>query len=237
MRFDISASTTFGTLLIVLCVLTLSACGGSSLRRTPTSERETPWFCQMNETRDNWECVQDAELARRPKPERLPGDEPPLPEPETIPLIAPSVIFEEETASLSEETTADVSMTAAATAVPAAASATADTAAAPSAPADHDLLSMSPDLYAVQLVAMANEPAAEEFRSSHRIDNALIVQLANDGKLFYVVLLGIYDNFTDAEQAAEQRGASLSGIDPWVRPLDSIQSGLREAESLIASSE
>jgi septal ring-binding cell division protein DamX len=239
MRFETSTSTTLCTLMIVLFVLTLPACGGSNLRRTPTAERDTPWFCQMNEARDNWECVQDAELARRPKPERLPGDEPPLPEPERIPLIAPTVIFEEETASLNEETAVDAPTTAATAAAIATAETPATDDAAPtlSEPEEDDLLSMSPDLYAVQLIAMANESVADDFKSHHNIDDALIVQLATEGELFYVVLLGIYDSFTDAEQAVAERGESLSDIEPWIRPLDTIQSGLREAQRLIASRE
>ena len=85
-----------GSLIVaVCCALLVAGCGGSNLRRTPAAERPTPWFCQLNESRDDWECVQDAELARRPRPDRLPTDE--LPDPEGFtappPLINPSVTF------------------------------------------------------------------------------------------------------------------------------------------------
>jgi hypothetical protein len=67
----------------------VAGCSNSKFRRTPQPSAKTPWFCEMNETHDDWDCVQDAELAKHPKPKRLPGDEPELPG--AVPTIVPTV--------------------------------------------------------------------------------------------------------------------------------------------------
>ena len=85
--------------LLVLAVI-MAGCSNSKLRRTPEAERKTPWFCQMNESRDNWECVQDAELARHPKPERLPSDEPEVPSSKPAPTIDPELRIDPQTPPL-----------------------------------------------------------------------------------------------------------------------------------------
>jgi DamX protein len=248
-----SSVTTRAILLVVGAVL-VSGCGGGQLRRTPMAERDTPWFCQMNEARSDWECVRDAELARNPRPERLPTDD--IPEPEiidaSIPLIAPTVSFEPEAPEASAEGPdgdGDVTATAAAAAASVDSAAEASTAAAaaepppsetqatPEALSAPDLLSLDPDAYAIQLIAVASADLADEFVTDYQIDDALTVRLARDGEPFYVVLLGIYENYGDAQYVADHRNENLATLEPWIRPLSSIQEGIRAAEGLVATSE
>ena len=46
---------------VVLAVVVLTGCSNAQVKRTPITQRPTPWFCQINESRDDWQCVQDAE--------------------------------------------------------------------------------------------------------------------------------------------------------------------------------
>lgn len=224
--------------VIVSCLVLVAGCSGSRLRRTPTAAQDTPWFCQLNETRDNWECVQDAELARRPRPERLPTD---VVEPETepAPAIQPGVTYEPELAPeprIGSSGTSPVATAATGAAIiettPAPQPAQVE---APVAPLD--LMSLPGDMYAVQLIAMANEPLANDFVRDHDIGNAMTLMLGRDGSLYYVVLLGIYESYGAAQRAVDHRPSSLANIKPWIRSLASIQQGVREARSLASGSE
>ena len=51
----------------------IAGCSANA-RNAVEVEPEEPWFCEINEPGDDWDCVQDAGLARAPKPKRLPGD-------------------------------------------------------------------------------------------------------------------------------------------------------------------
>ena len=225
--------------------LMLAGCSNSKLRRTPTTERPTPWFCEMNENRDDWECVQDEELARNPQPKRLPGDEeeelehaePIIP----LPFIAPTVSLNESHDSLSA---AQPTLQAAEPTAEQAADQTTGPSAEPTeassaAPVEisTNILALPADHYAVQLIAMANIGLAEQFTKDHSLDEAITVQLARDEELYVVVLLGIYATYFDAELAVESRAESLTDIKPWIRPLEPIQTGLKAAANLLAAND
>ena len=212
--------------VVLICIVATAGCSGGR-RGTQSADTGTPWFCQMNETRDDWECVQDAELARRPRPDRLPTDEP-EPQPAPPPMIVPTVSFEPEPTAADDATSA--------------AAATVSAAAIESAPAEPDiapvdLMSLSGDMFAVQLIAVANETLANEFVAEHELDDALTLLMARDGDLYYVVLLGVFDSFADAQLAVDHRNERLLDIEPWIRTLASIQEGVLAARALVAGSE
>lgn len=229
-----------GMLVILLGSLVAAGCSNSKLRRTPTAERATPWFCEMDESRNDWECVQNAELARNPKPKRLPGDEP-----EELPTVefdlpprqeiqSPDPAVDAASGDLvpptseSEATTGLQPTTDREPAPPLAGAAEARSSGEPG------LLSLPADYQAVQLVAVANARLADEFISEHGLTDAIHLQLGRDGSLYHVVLLGVYESYREAQTAAQSRSTSLADIEPWIRPLNSIQDGLREAGSLLA---
>ena len=221
--------------LVLICVVATAGCSGGR-RGTQTAETGTPWFCQMNETRDDWECVQDAELARHPRPERLPTDEPePMPSPP--PTIVPTVSFEQAAPAIDDTTSENGSTTEAATPTAAAAAAVVETEPDDPVPEPEDLMSLSGDMFAVQLVAVANETLADDFITEHELDDALTLLLARETDLYYVVLLGIFESYADAQFAADHRSATLRDVEPWIRPLASVQKGVLAARALIAGSE
>lgn len=225
MRFDYASMAGRQILIVALFGLTLSGCSNSKLRRTPEAEAKTPWFCEMNEARDDWDCIQDSELARNPQPARLPGDEP---EPNLDSVAIPTA----ETTTARDDPLREVEQT------PQASAPATVNESRPSNTATADLLTLPGDLFVVQLIAVANARLADEFIASRAIDAAMSLQLARDGELYHVVLLeGVYDSYGEAQAAAEARPDSLTDIEPWIRTLDSIQSAWREADSLIAVTE
>jgi len=70
----------------------VSACTGSRPEVPDTAAARVPeqgnWFCQMKDSGEGWDCVQDRELAGNPQPDRLPPPSPP-PEPMAPPQPAP----------------------------------------------------------------------------------------------------------------------------------------------------
>lgn len=191
---------------LALTAIVLSGCSNSQLRRTPASDRGVPWFCEINETRDDWQCLQDAERAAHPKPARLPSDP------------AASTAFAEPRSPLATPDTA------------------ADRSTADFAPVVGDevatLLALPEDGFAVQVVATASRTQAEAFVEERGLTGAMTVELAREAERYYVVLLGAYPTFEDAQEAADRLPASLSEITPWIRPVLSIQAGVLAARRL-----
>jgi septal ring-binding cell division protein DamX len=202
--------------LIVIALLT--GCTNAQVRRTPVTDLGEAWFCEMNETRDDWDCVQDENLARNPQPARLPSD-PVEPDPfaEEAPALPKVATPTEGLANPSAAINFDA--LAQATVRP-------DTITA--------LLERSPEHFAVQLTATETEALANGFISNYELDSEelMTLELAQEDDFYYVVLLGVYDTFAAAEAAVKSLPESLADEQPWIRPLASIQSGITDAEAL-----
>jgi len=243
MRADRSFTIQFGLpvrklLVVLLATVVVAGCSNSKFRRTPTQAKDTPWFCQMDETRSDWECVQDEVLAKNPKPERLPND--PMEKP-----VRPAPVTAASPATGSAGRTPELTATAApATAegeeltVAAHASAGMDAEDAPVAETRDDsvaarLLAMSPERFAVQLIALDSAELAERFIEENALQDAMVVQLARQKDFYYVVIFGIYDSFEEAQAAFEANPGSLAGIKPWIRSLGSLQAAIRQVNILL----
>jgi septal ring-binding cell division protein DamX len=187
----------------------------------------------MNESRNDWECVQDAELARRPQPERLPTDEPDIPEPESAipPSIEPTITFETEATPAAVDTVEETQIPPTPPVAPEPASGE------PAGAEQSGLMALSGDMFAVQLMAVANESLADEFISDYGLQDTLTILMAREDDLYYVVLLGVFESFADAQYAVDHRPQSLADVEPWIRSLSSIQEGARDAQSLLAVTE
>ncbi len=212
-------------LVALLAVAMIAGCSNSRIRSTPTSEKPTPWFCQIDESRSGWECVQDEDLARHPRPERLPNDPVAEPAPATTPgIIGEMAMVDEESITTQiANPSADIDVERMVAALSRDDSVSAR------------LLEMPEESFAVQLIALDNRQLAEAFVEKHRLEDALIVQLAREDHFYYVVILGLHDTFAEAQAHAETRPSSLADIKPWIRSLGSIQAAIRQAESLLAT--
>ena len=205
------------TSLLIVSILT--GCSNAQVRRTPVTDLGEAWFCEMNESRDDWDCVQDDAQARNPQPARLPTD-PVEPDP-----------FEEDIPALPEVATSTAGL-----ANPGAAinfDAIIDANTRPDSVAA--IMERSPESFAVQLAATETEALANGFVASHNFDdyeNLTTLELARDEDFYWVVLLDVFDTFEEAEAAVRSLPESLAEVQAWIRPLASIQSGIEDAEAL-----
>ena len=92
------------------------------------------------------------------------------------------------------------------------------------------LLDLPPDFYAVQVVALSSADELERFFDRLGVDDLTAAEVEVDGELRYVLLLGIYETFAAAEQAAADPPAALASYYPWVRRLEGLQAAMLRAE-------
>lgn len=251
MRTEYLTIVTRPLLLITISALLLGGCSNSKLRRTPTVVKQSPWFCELNAAGDDWTCVRDEQLARHPRPSRLPGD---VPEPAAATDLGPQRdttdpgIDASAAGASSPMGGEDTLATAAAPdqappePTPAAAHASNDkpadaTPATSGGDPEEQLLALPGDMFVVQLIAFANESQAGQFVAERKLADSLPLRLARGEETYYVVLLGVYDTYADASAAVAARGETLADIEPWIRPLASVQAGLRAAQVLVAAGE
>ncbi len=90
------------------------------------------------------------------------------------------------------------------------------------------------EFYAVQLMALGSPEAVERFVNEARVPGLAAARVELDGRLFYVLLLGIYRDRADATRAAESSPAELSRLTSWIRPLRTLKQAMLRADELAA---
>ena len=91
------------------------------------------------------------------------------------------------------------------------------------------------EFYAVQLLALASPEAVERFVAEAGVPGLAAARVESDERLFYVLLLGIYRNRSDAMHAAESSPAALNHLTPWIRPLHTLKEAMLRADALAAT--
>jgi len=233
---------TFRLAVLWLCVSVVAACGGNSPRpgTSAESEAERPgsregWFCQVGVNNDEWDC-------ERGSTRREPGR---LPEPRSS---STARTFEpaEPAASAAPAAPAAPPADAVETAPSQAASPPASSQAAPTALPQYVQLSYRPDkpvaildlpkdFYAVQLVAVSSKDALEKYAREHKLSGMSAARIYTADKMFYVLLLGIYETLNNAEQAIASLSGPLAELSPWVRSVGSLQTAMLEADRVSGS--
>jgi septal ring-binding cell division protein DamX len=99
-----------------------------------------------------------------------------------------------------------------------------------------NIIELPPDLYAVQIVAMSSRDALEDFVSDNRLRGMSAARVANDGQVFYVLLLGIYETAAIANEAIEDIPPPMDKLSPWVRRLGSLQHAMIRADEITDNS-
>ncbi len=221
---------------IITYLLLAAACSSSAPQTTEQGvERTGEWFCQIGEASDEWECVQDPDLAANPQPQRLP--KPPEPEP------SPSEIAATEPAPADRilpPTPAPVDRIIPPTP-------------APNPPPQSTmpkyarlaynpdgavgLMDLPADFYAVQLVAVSSKEALEQFAEDHGLRGMSAARVANDDRLFYVLLLGIYETRDLAEEAITDIPPPLEELHFWIRSMGSLHEAMLAGDALAGTSE
>ncbi len=229
-------------LALFIALVTLVGCGRGGTVAGPLGDAtgEGNWFCEMAEDPEQWDCVQDSELARAPQPSRLPSaDVRELPAPESadspaLHLPEPPPISEIPDADADTDTDANIGEAVADTSDPGSVEEPAPPQGESPAPKpetaeaqpDPSLLNLPPEHYAVQLIAMTNDAALVDFASTNLLDSYLTARVERGGELYYVLLLGVYGTHDLAEQASQALPESLNGVEPWIRPVRSIQNAI-----------
>ena len=182
--------------LLAITLMVLTACannpGSNSVDQAETIARaqERAWFCQMNELGTDWDCVQDAELARNPKPDRLPGRKP---------AAEASPVTQDEITTPTQDPSLDAAAPVVQQPVPAEPP--------PVEVPRHIALSYRPaepvalldlpaDFYAVQLVAVSSKKDLEEFAERHQIRGMSAARTYSQNQMNYILQLGIYETLS-----------------------------------------
>lgn len=205
--------------------LLVAGCAGQAVRPPTTEVTRIPeqggWFCQLGRSGQGWECVQDPQLAKDPVPDRLPTSpaEPPAPSPEPAPVpLEPDGATEPPIPEPQPQPTPEPQPPI-----------------EPPAPEPQSLMQLPRDFYAVQMLAMTSREELDDFTARHDLAGLQAARVERDGTLYYVLLLGVYPSLEQARDALADLPRGLSGVEPWIRPVGSLQAAMARADALVSS--
>ncbi|RYU69943.1 cell division protein [Aliivibrio finisterrensis] len=96
--------------------------------------------------------------------------------------------------------------------------------------ADKELKAISDKRYILQLAALTNETAVQEFLNEHQIEgSARIYQTLRNGSIWYIVTFGDYESISAARGAVQNLPSSVQSLGPWVKSLVQVH---REIDSV-----
>ena len=199
-----------------------------------SNQGRVKWFCQMSENGEDWDCVQDDELAENPTPERFPTPTQPEleapaeytlnPEPQQVGQFdAPAPV------AVAPVRPRNVN------ALPESAPAFQRLAFQPERPMR--LIELPADFYTVQLLAVEEKDQLEKYVMNADLRGLSAARVEKDGALFYVLLLGIYPDEESATLAADAMPDQIGHLTPWVRELGSLQEAMLRGDRLAGTSE
>ena len=91
------------------------------------------------------------------------------------------------------------------------------------------------NFFAVQMLAMRTPAEIEAYIDDNRLVGMSGARVEKDGELFYVLIVGIYDTYAKADEAAKSLPPPLDDVDVWIRPLGSLQQAMLRADELTGS--
>ena len=246
-------------LALIVALAALYGCGGARTDAGPLGEPvgDGNWFCESAPDGENWDCIQDPELARTPRPTRSAepmlelGTSAPSSEPqvqadsmapdETVrdlgavadgePISEPAFVPTTSQSPTPEAGLAEPVETPA-TVEPPGIAPTVALAAAEAKSEQTNILDLPADHYAVQLLAMASAAQLQNFIAKHQLPSTITARVERNGGLYYVLLLGVYDTLEGARQASLDLPAPLDTSEPWIRPLGSLQNAIARGNAL-----
>jgi len=94
-------------------------------------------------------------------------------------------------------------------------------------PTEKQLLKQPADAYTLQLLGSYKPSDLQQFIRTHQLKNkAQVYHTYFRGKDWYVLILGNYKTFHQAEAAIKQLPPSLQKQHPWVKPMAIVQHGI-----------
>ena len=94
------------------------------------------------------------------------------------------------------------------------------------------LLDLPESFWAIQIMAIQDQKALNSFVSKNELVGVSGAKIGSQGKLFYALLLGVYESRSIAEEAWESRPQSISSLKPYFRGLGSLQTAIRDGANL-----
>ena len=94
------------------------------------------------------------------------------------------------------------------------------------------LLDLPETFWAIQIMALQDQNALNSFVTDNQLFGVSGAKIESQGKLFYALLLGIYESRSIAEEAWESRPQSIRSLKPYFRDLGSLQNAIRNGENL-----
>lgn len=91
------------------------------------------------------------------------------------------------------------------------------------------------NFFALQMLAMKTPAEIEAYIDEYRLVGMSGARVEKDGELFYVLIVGIYDTYAKADEAAKSLPPPLDNVDVWIRPLGSLQQAMIRADELTGS--
>jgi len=84
--------------------------------------------------------------------------------------------------------------------------------------------------YAIQLVALESQEDLAAFVVDRGLPPMSGARVENGGRIFYVLLAGVYADRETGQRAMDSLPESLRAMDPWLRPMSSLREGIIRAE-------
>lgn len=204
------------------------------------SAPDDDWFCDPS-TVGEWNCVQDAALVANP-PQRIPV--PPAAQPPPRARAATAAAYPRPARPAPPPRAAQAADRAPATASPApAATRPVPTPAADAHAPLYQRLAYRPtspvsledlpgSFYALQLLALRSQASLDEAARELGIPGMARIPIESNGELWHVLLLRIYSDRATAERAAASLPERIREMNPWPRPLRSLQAAMASGDQL-----
>lgn len=96
------------------------------------------------------------------------------------------------------------------------------------------LLELPSSFYAVQLYAALSRAKVEQLAVDSGLEGMAGARVERDGKVFYVLLAGVYSDRERAMRAERSLPPNIRAWKPWVRSLGGLQESMRRADALVA---
>ena len=97
------------------------------------------------------------------------------------------------------------------------------------------ILQLPADYFALQMLAMNSPEGIETYINDNALKGMSGARVENEGQLFYVLIVGIYETYARAQKASEALPPPLNDVEVWIRPLESLQQAMIRADDLAGS--
>jgi septal ring-binding cell division protein DamX len=99
------------------------------------------------------------------------------------------------------------------------------------------LLELPPNFWVAQLMAVSSKEFLESYAEEHNLRGLSAARIASGDRLFFVLILGIYETKEKAQRAITNMPPPYRGYKPLLRTLGSLQDAMRKADQMTGSAD